>query len=108
MNKTLVNALMAGLLAALAACGSASPEAGKQKSAACQTCHGPDGNSTDPQFPRLAGQYEDYLVRALSDYQSGARKNPIMNGFAGGLSAQDIRDLAAFYSRQRAGVFDKR
>lgn len=108
MKSTLTTTIMTVLFVALAACSSANPEAGRQKSAVCVTCHGPDGNSTDPQFPRLAGQYEDYLARALMDYQSGARKNPIMSGFVAQLSAQDMRDLAAFYARQRAGVYDKR
>ena len=74
--------------------------AGKQKSAACQSCHGADGNSPSPAFPKLAGQHEDYMVRALMDYKSGARKNPIMAGFAAGLSEQDMEDLAAYYASQ--------
>jgi cytochrome c553 len=66
----------------------------------CQACHGVDGNGTDPQYPRLAGQHADYLVRALSDYQSGARNNAIMNGFAAGLSEQDMKDVAAWFASQ--------
>lgn len=66
----------------------------------CQACHGTEGNGTDPQYPRLAGQYADYLVKALSDYKSGARKNPIMSGFAAGLSKQDQKDLAAWFAGQ--------
>lgn len=66
----------------------------------CQACHGADGNSKDPQYPRLAGQYADYLERTLTEYKSGARKNPIMAGFAAGLSEQDIKDVAAWFSRQ--------
>ena len=73
----------------------------------CAACHGADGNSTDPQFPRLAGQYEDYLVRALTDYRSGQRRNPIMSGFAAGLSDTDIANLAAYFARQKNGVYDK-
>jgi cytochrome c553 len=74
--------------------------AGKEKSTACQACHGEDGNSPDGQFPRLAGQHSDYIVVSLENYQSGARKNAIMAGFAGPLTAQDREDLAAFYSSQ--------
>ena len=66
----------------------------------CQACHGLDGNSQTPDYPRLAGQYPDYLAKALRDYKSGARKNPIMAGFAAGLSAQDIENLAAYYASQ--------
>lgn len=81
------------------------PVAGQQKSAPCQSCHGPDGNSTDPQFPRLAGQYADYLVQVLEEYQAGIRKNAIMAGFAANLSAQDRKDLAAYYSSQSNGLY---
>lgn len=108
MKRALAMAVMIGLPLALGACSSADPQAGRQKAAACVTCHGPDGNSTDPQFPRLAGQYEDYLARALLDYKSGARKNAVMSGIVAQLSAQDMHDLAAFYARQRGGVYDKR
>lgn len=80
------------------------PEAGKQKSASCAACHGPDGNSPTPTFPRLAGQHEDYMVRALQDYKSGARKNAIMNGMAAPLSDRDMLDLAAYYAIQPNGV----
>lgn len=74
--------------------------AGKEKSAACVACHAADGNSADPQYPRLAGQHASYLERALLDYKSGARKNPIMTGFAGPLSETDIADLAAYFGSQ--------
>jgi cytochrome c553 len=74
-------------------------EAGKAKAVVCQACHGPDGNAgTDPQYPRLAGQYHDYLARALHEYKSGGRKNPIMAGFVTTLSDQDIENLAAYYA----------
>jgi len=83
-------------------------EAGKQKSQLCQTCHGADGNSTNPQFPRLAGQYPDYMVQALSEYKSGARKNPIMTGFAANLSERDMEDIAAYFASQKNGLVVKR
>jgi len=66
----------------------------------CQACHGADGNSSDPQYPRLAGQHANYLERALSEYQGGGRKNPIMSGFAAGLSEQDVKDVAAWFASQ--------
>ncbi len=80
------------------------PAAGKQKSAKCAGCHGPDGNSASPNFPSLAGQYEDYIIHALESYKSGARTNPIMKGMAAPLSEQDIEDLAAYYSQQKGLV----
>jgi cytochrome c553 len=82
----------------------ADAEAGKQKSQPCAACHGPDGNSPAPDFPKIAGQHYDYLVRALSDYKSGARKNPIMAPQATNLTTRDIEDLAAYYSKQKGLV----
>ena len=66
----------------------------------CQACHGLDGNSPTPDYPKLGGQRLDYLAKALRDYKSGARKNAIMAGFAGTLSPQDIANLAAYYAAQ--------
>lgn len=74
-------------------------EAGKAKAVVCQACHGADGNAgTDPQYPRLAGQYRDYLARALHEYKKGERKNPIMAGFVTTLSEQDIENVAAYFA----------
>lgn len=72
---------------------------------ACAACHNPDGNSPpDPEAtqgaPILAGQYPDYLARALLDYQSGERQDPVMNGMASGLDRSQIETLADFYYRQ--------
>lgn len=77
-------------------------EKGKELSVTCAACHGADGNSTIPTNPKLAGQYQSYLIRALSDYKSGARSNAIMGGFAAALSEQDMRDLAAYFSSQES------
>ena len=78
--------------------------AGKQKAAACGGCHGEDGNSAAPNFPRLAGQYESYIVRALEDYKSGHRNNGMMAGFAAGLSEADMKDIGAYYASQKKGL----
>jgi len=85
-------------------------DSGKAKAAqVCAACHGPNGNKPSaPDQPVLAGQYYDYLVRALSDYKSGARSNGIMKGFAGQLSKQDIEDLAAWFSSQKSALHDQR
>jgi cytochrome c553 len=77
------------------------PAAGKEKSQPCQACHGADGNSSTPTFPKLAGQYQNYLLRALMDYKSGARKNPIMSAQVAALSEQDMKDLAAYFASQK-------
>jgi cytochrome c553 len=83
---------------------------GKQKAAqVCAACHGAEGNKpTDPTQPILAGQYYDYLVRALTDYKIGRRNNAIMKGFAGQLSKQDIEDLAAWFAGQSSPLHDQR
>jgi cytochrome c553 len=74
--------------------------AGKEKATAlCASCHGADGITTiDPSYPKLAGQYPDFLVRALTDYKTGVRKNAIMAGMSAGLSKADIANLAAYYA----------
>ena len=66
----------------------------------CSACHGQDGNSQSADYPKLGGQYPDYLAKALHDYKSGARKNPIMAGFAATLSDKDIEDVAAYFASQ--------
>lgn len=106
MTMRILSAGVAALLIAGMAHG-ANPEAGKEKSRPCAACHGADGNSAAPDFPRLAGQHYDYLVKALKDYKSGARKNPIMAPQVANLTARDIEDLAAYFSHQ-AGLAAKR
>lgn len=92
-------------LASNAGAWAADLAAGKAKAAeVCQACHGVDGNSASADFPKLGGQYPDYLAKALRDYKSGQRKNPIMAGFAKPLSTQDIDNLAAYYASQPAAL----
>jgi cytochrome c553 len=74
--------------------------AGKEKAKACAACHGADGNSADANFPKLAGQQADYIVKSLQGYKSGTRKNPIMAPMGGNLSQRDMEDLAAYFSSQ--------
>lgn len=76
--------------------------AGKAKAAACAGCHGVDGNGgADPSWPKLAGQIPEYLVKQLNDFKTGARKNPVMNGMAAGLTPKDMQNIAAFYAAQK-------
>jgi len=86
-----------------------SAEAGQGKAAVCAACHGMDGNSADPQYPKLAGQHERYIARHLALYKSGERNNAIMLGFAAMLSPQDMRDIGAYFAGQtaRAGLADE-
>ena len=93
--------ITAAVLAVSVQASAADLDAGRKKAQeVCAACHGPEGNSATADFPRLAGQYADYLAKALRDYKTGARKNPIMAGFAGPLTAQEIENLAAFYAAQ--------
>ena len=103
MKRLVVLALAACFAAQARAAGDAA--SGKQKSQACAACHGAGGNApTGPDFPRLAGQHYDYLLKALRDYKSGARKNPVMSGQVSGLSTQDMADLAAYFANEKGAL----
>ena len=74
----------------------------------CAACHGEDGNKPNtPDTPKLGGQPADYLAKALRDYQSGARKNPIMGAMSSGLSKQEVLDLAAYFATQTSELHVK-
>lgn len=74
--------------------------AGKTKAAACAACHGADGNSANPEWPKLAGQHDKYLVKQLTNFKAGERTNAMMAPMAAGLSEQDMADIAAYYGSQ--------
>ena len=84
------------------------PAAGESKAAVCAACHGADGNSPVPMYPKLAGQHEAYTARQLALYKDGSRVDPIMIGFASVLSAQDMHDIGAYFATQKvtAGIAD--
>ncbi|BCM85877.1 c-type cytochrome [Methylobacterium indicum] len=86
------------LLAATAPAAAGDAKAGRAKAIACQACHGLDGLSKLPDAPNLAGQVEPYLVKALTEFRSGTRKNEVMSVAAQDLSDADIANLAAYYS----------
>ena len=86
--------------------GPANPEAAKKLAEPCQACHGANGVATAPIYPHLAGQYADYLARALHEYRDGGRNNPIMAVYVEKLSDQDIAELAAYFSSMPAQVDD--
>ncbi len=76
-------------------------EAGKKKAAeVCAACHGPDGNSPTPAFPKLNGQHVSYLIKTLTEYKSGERKDPVMAGMAAALSKEDIENVSAYFASQ--------
>jgi len=103
--------LVAGIALAATAQARGNADKGRElvTAKACVTCHGADGGKPSaPDQPILAGQHYDYLVRALKDYKTGARQNPIMKGFAGQLSNQEIEDLAAWFAAQKSPLHFQR
>lgn len=79
-------------------------KAGEAKFAPCTACHGTDGNSPSPAFPRIAGQHASYVYKQLQDFKSGKRDNATMAPQVANLSEQDMADLAGFISQQKAAV----
>ena len=101
--KTIIAVLSCAVLINAASAADVAAGAAKAKEI-CSACHGADGNSADVNNPRLAGQHPDYLAKALRDYKSGDRNNPIMKGFAAALSKKDIENLAAYFSSQKSSL----
>jgi cytochrome c553 len=99
MRIALTAAMLAGVLSAMshAAFAAGDVKAGRAKATACAACHGIDGMSKLPEAPNLAGQTEEYLVKALNDFRSGERKNEMMSMMAKTLSDADVANLAAYY-----------
>lgn len=100
-QKTLAILLMGvGMVGVSHAAGNV--EAGKAKAAQCAGCHGADGNSPTAMFPKIAGQNARYMTKQLNDIKKGARPVPVMAGIVAGLSDQDIEDVSAYFSSQKA------
>lgn len=107
MNKLIVTALLTlGMAGAAQAEGplAGDPVAGQGKTALCSACHNPDGNSLAPNFPKLAGQGQRYLLKQLHDIKAGQRPVLEMTGMLDGLNDQDLADIAAWYASQQASV----
>lgn len=103
MNKLLVSLLLTLGISGLAhAAGDAA--AGQGKIAMCSACHNPDGNSMLPNFPKLAGQGERYLLKQMQDIKSGARTVVEMTGMLDAMSDQDLADIAAWYNSQKGTI----
>ncbi|MBN7821842.1 c-type cytochrome [Bowmanella yangjiangensis] len=103
--------LMLCLTMTLPAVAAGDAEAGKAKSASCAACHGADGNSLVDMYPSIAGQHSSYIVKQLQELRLGAQTNgeqgrydPVMSGMAAPLSDQDIEDMAAYFSSQKANA----
>ncbi len=103
MIKTLLTVSISfALLAApgiAGAQGNAGP--GKAKAASCAGCHGEDGNSQMPGFPKLAGQHKAYLVKQLQAFKSGARISPMMAALAAGLDDQTVDEISEYYANSK-------
>ena len=103
MNKVLVTLLLTlGITGMAQAAGDA--KAGQAKAAMCGACHGADGNSAAPNFPKLAGQGERYLLKQMNDIKSGNRNILEMTGLLTNMSEQDMADIAAYFASQNMGV----
>lgn len=83
-------------------------KAGQAKAATCAACHGLDGNPASSQYPKLAGQHENYIARQLSLIKSHKRENPVMMAFVAGLTDQDMHDIGAYFASKSSlpGVAD--
>ena len=108
MNKLFVSLLLTlgvtGMAQAASAAIVGDASAGQAKTAVCGACHGPDGNSAAPNFPKLAGQGERYLLKQLTDIKDGKRQVLEMTGQLTNLSDQDLADIAAYYAQQKNSV----
>ncbi|AZF61108.1 MULTISPECIES: c-type cytochrome [Pseudomonas] len=103
MNKLIVSLLLTlGITGVAHAAGDAT--AGQAKAAVCGACHGPDGNSPAPNFPKLAGQGERYLTKQMHDIKDGKRTVLEMTGLLTNLSDQDLADIAAYFASQKGSV----
>ena len=103
MIKTLltVSVSLALLVSADLVSAQGNTSGGKAKAASCAGCHGEDGNSTMPGFPKLAGQHKGYLIKQLQNFKSGARLSPMMAPMASGLDEQAIVEIAEYYSANK-------
>ncbi|MBB4861994.1 cbb3-type cytochrome c oxidase subunit III [Pseudomonas nitritireducens] len=103
MNKLIVSLLLTlGLVGVANAAGDA--KAGQAKAAVCGACHGADGNSMAPNFPKLAGQGERYLLKQMHDIKDGKRTVLEMTGLLTNLSDEDLADIAAYFSSQNGSI----
>lgn len=96
MKKLLIATFTTGLLL------SANAFAQPAKVAQCVGCHGANGNSVVPNFPKLAGQHANYTIKQLKDFRDGFRKDATMATFAKGLTDQEIKEIAEYYAAQKA------
>ncbi|MCU1753556.1 c-type cytochrome [Pseudomonas helleri] len=108
MNKFFVSLLLTMGVSGIAQAASTAlvgdAAAGQAKTAVCGACHGPDGNSMAPNFPKLAGQGDRYLLKQLHEIKDGKRQVLEMTGQLNNLNDQDLADIAAYYASQKSSV----
>jgi cytochrome c553 len=97
-------ASVVALAMAMPAVAAGNADAGRSKSQVCAGCHGVDGNAAIPNYPKLAGQHASYLVKQLSDFKAGKRKDPIMSAQVVNLQPQDMEDIAAYFNSQSVKI----
>lgn len=93
-------ATISGAIAGNLGVAAGNPETGATKAAVCQACHGPAGNSINPEWPSLAGLGADYIAEQLKNFKDGKRNNPVMRPNAVNLTDQDMADLGAYFAGQ--------
>ncbi|MFB9885972.1 c-type cytochrome [Balneatrix alpica] len=103
MNKLLISLLVSAGFAGFAHAGG-DAAAGEPLTAVCAACHGADGNAMAPNFPKLAGQGEAYLLKQMKDIKSGERKVVEMTGLLDNLSDQDMANIAAFFASKSTSL----
>jgi len=101
MKKWLISLSVAAAMTSTAVNAAGDAAAGQQKSAVCAACHGMDGNSVNPLWPKLAGQHPSYIVKQLKEFKGGVRNDQTMAPMAMPLSDADMDDLAAYFSSQK-------
>lgn len=92
---------ISALCCATQAVAQGNAEQGKAKAAACFGCHGPDGNSLGPDWPKLAGQLPAYMDKQINDFKAGRRTNPTMSAMAQTIAPQDVADISAYFASQK-------
>jgi len=111
MKKSIVAALALLVVTSTGSALAGNAEAGKTKAAACGGCHGMDGNSPIPMYPKLAGQNKAYIVKQVKDFKANdTRQNAIMLGMVAALSEEDAADIGAYFQSQTtasAAPFDE-
>ena len=100
LRHTLLGLML--LMAMAADVASADLVAGEARAKACIGCHGQEGVSTSPRWPKLAGQHEAYLVQQMQAFKAGERRDPIMKAIMGAFSDRDIENMAAYFAAQKA------